>query len=162
MRPTAEKRITTTKKRSVGHKNWTRSAGALGAQPHAQQLPHSKEERPRRVATLARQLTPNRARTTGRGGQRGAAPTPSPPPKPCPTLQQGPLPSFPTHSSTHLACSAGAARCEGRGCGRGAAATAIAIATALADLREVGGDGDGRQGVGGVGGVGDAGSKHLS
>ena len=42
------------------------------------------------------------------------------------------------------------------------AATAIAIATAIADLREVGGDGDGRQGVGGVGGVGDAGSKHLS
>ena len=34
--------------------------------------------------------------------------------------------------------------------------TAIAIATAIADLREVGGDGDGRQGVGGVGGVGGA------
>ena len=81
--------------------------------------------------------------TMGRGGQWGAAPTPFPQPVTIPKPPATPYAELTTHPSTHLACSAGAARREGWGCGGGAAATAtaIAIATATADLREVGGDG---------------------
>ena len=106
-----------------------------------------------------------RAHAMGRGGQRGAALTPFPLPNSFSTLQHPPPSELPTHPSTHHACSAGAAQREGCGEARRVAKTgcytATATATAMADLREAGGAGGSKCGVGGVGCVGGAGSKHL-
>ena len=72
-----------------------RQPGAGGAAQRTAAATHSKKDHLRRVATSTPIRTPTSARTSSRGGQQGAAPTPCPHPLTLPNPQQAPLPSYP-------------------------------------------------------------------
>ena len=98
---------------SAAPQPWTKhSGGTAHAALHEEGHIKAKQSRPRHVVASAT-ISPTSARTTGRGGERRAAPTPCPPPKPCPTLQQATLPSF--HPSPPLSYMLGRQRRDARG-----------------------------------------------
>ena len=106
-------RSKTETQRSAGPHPWTKhSGGTAHAAMHKGAHRKAKESRPRHVVASTT-ISPTSARTTGRGGEHRAAPTPCPPPKPCPTLQQAPLPSFPP--SPPLSCMLGRQGRDARG-----------------------------------------------
>ena len=113
VRTTAGNAFRNRKQRSDGPQPWTKhNGGTAHAAMHEEGHIKAKQSRPRHVVASTT-ISPTSARTTGRGGERRAAPTPCPPPKPCPTLQQAPLPSFPP--SPPLSCMLGRQGRDARG-----------------------------------------------
>ena len=89
-------------KRSSSPNPGPNTAGAQSRQPCTLKANRSAQRAAAAASPRRPQSTPiASAPQRGRSGQLGAAPTPSPQPKPCPTLQQATLPSsppFPTPS----------------------------------------------------------------